>query len=311
MHNILRFIRRKRKEIIIAILIIAMIIAMISLLNSLVKSNNIETGTRKSDIYNTSNGTIKSEVSAVTGGTISGEELKQVSNVIEEFVNYCNEGKVEEAYNLLTDDCKEELYPNLDDFKSYYYERLFNGEKRVYTMENWIDDTYMVRFTKDLLATGKAIGESSYLDYITIVTQNGEKKLNINKYIGKEDINKSEEVNNVKIEVLSRKKYMDYEKYDIKVQNNTDGDILLDELLETKTIYVKDSNDIKHYAYNNELVKNDLLIYKKFSKEIQFKYDNPYIKGRKIKSLCFPKIILHYTPENYGGIQSIKVSVKL
>ncbi len=310
MHNIMRFIRKQRKKIILGVLILIAVIIAVNMLNYIggigYKSNHV-----KSNIYNESNGTIKSESSAVTGGSVSKSEIKKVNNKIEEFVKFGNSKNIEEAYKLLSEDCKNELYSTIDDFRDYYFTQIFGGEEKKYTIENWLDNTYMVRFTEDLLATGKPVSNSSKLDYITIVEENGEKKLNINKFIGTQALNKSIEEDNIKTEVISRVKYMDYEKYNIKVTNNTGGDILLDQLLDTKKIYLKDTNNIKHYAYSNEIIKNDLIIYQKHSKNIQIKFDNPYIKDRTIKRLTFSEVVLNYDPQNYGNITMKNMSINI
>ena len=260
MHKILRYIRRNRNRIIFAGIVLIAIIVAVNMLNY-ISSISYKEASNRTNIYNESNGTIKSETSAVTGGTISTEKIKKVNNKIEELVEYGNNNNLEAAYELLSEDCKNELYHNIDEFREYYFMHIFDGEEKKYTIENWVDDTYMVRFTEDLLATGKKVKDSSKLDYITIVEENGQKKLNINKYIGTEKINKSSEEYGVNIEVISRIKYMDFEKYNLKVENNTNGDILLDQLLNTKKIYLKDNNDVNHYAYSNEIVRDDLLVY--------------------------------------------------
>ncbi len=310
MHNFLRYIRQNRKKIIKGVLIIAFFIIMLNLLNYFIKDEG-SNDSSSSDIYNTSNGTIVSDKSAVSGGKISTRELEKVSNQINDFVELCNSNKVEDAYNLISDACKEALYPNIEYFTNNYYDILFNGKNREYTIENWTGDTYIVKFTEDLLATGKSTKENSYSDYITIVDENGEKKLNINKFIGKEEINKKGENDNIKAEVLSRSKYFDYEVYEIKVTNDTDSPILLDQLLDSETIYLKDNKGNRHYSYNNEIVKEDLKIFSGFSKTIKIKFDNPYITGRKIASLNFSEAVLEYDENNYGSISTTKVSVNL
>ena len=312
MHNLMRFIRQNRKQIIKVALIVAFLIGLLQLLNYLAgKENKSSSGGSKKDIYNTSNGTIISDKSAVSGGSISTSEIKKVNSEIEEFVKYCNENNTEAAYNMISQACKEELYQKIDDFIAYYYEPLFKEEKRTYTIENWVNDTYMVRFTGDLLATGKSASDFTYQDYITVVEENGETKLNINKYIGREDINKEYTSNNIKAVVLYREKYMDYEIYEIKVTNNTGDTILLDQLTETDNIYLKDSNDTRHIAYSNEIVKNDLQIYDGHTNTIKIKFKNPYISNRKIKTLCFSKVVLNYDAENYGAYNTIKLSINL
>lgn len=311
MHNLMRFIRQNKKKIIKVALIVAFLILMLQLLNYFAANQTSDYSNSKSDIYNTSNGTIMSDRSAVTGGSISTSEINKVNNKIDEFVKYCNEHNTEEAYNMLSDSCKGELYPDINDFISNYYEPLFKEEKRNYSIENWTSNTYIVKFTGDLLATGKAANDSTYQDYITIVEENGQTKLNINKYIGREEINKKSNSDNIEAFVLYREKYMDYEVYTMQVTNNTGNTILLDQLAETNNIYLKDNNDTKHIAYSNEIVKDDLQIYNGHTNTIKIKFDNPYIVGRKIKSLCFSKIVLNYDVNNYAAYTTIKFSMNL
>ena len=312
MHKLMRCIRQNRKKIIKVALFVAFLIGLLQLLNSLSgQSNKSSSKGTKNNIYNTSNGTIISDKSAVSGGSIATSEIKKVNNEIEEFVKYCNEKNTEEAYNMISKSCKEELYPNIDKFITYYYEPLFKDETRTYTIENWVNDTYMVRFTGDLLATGKSANDFTYQDYITIVEENGESKLNINKYIGREEIKKEYNSNNIRVVVLYREKYMDYEVYEIKVTNNTGDTILLDQLAETDNIYLKDNNETRHIAYSNEIIKDDLQIYNGHTSNIKIKFKNPYISKRKIKTLCFSKVILNYDVDNYGAYNTIKLSINL
>ena len=139
MHNFMRFIRQNRKQIIKVALIVAFLIALIQLLNYLAGQNTEVNSSKKSDsIYEESNGTIISDKSAVSGGSISINEIKNVNKKIEEFVKYCNDGKKEEAYSLLSDTCKEKNYPSIESFITYYYEPLFK-EKRTYK-RNYINN---------------------------------------------------------------------------------------------------------------------------------------------------------------------------
>lgn len=312
MYRIIRYIRQNKEKIKKVALIVMFLIALIQLLNYLSGKNlKISTGSKDNSIYNESNGTILSSKSAVTGSTIPEKELKQVNNKIEEFIKYCNEAQIEKAYNLLSDSCKEEFYTNVDSFREYYYEPIFKNETRNYTIQNWVKDTYIVRFTIDLLATGKPVDDSTYQDYITIETINGEKKLNINKFICKEEINKSVEKDNIEITILSRNRYMEFEEYKIKVTNNTDGTILLDELLNRDTVYLKDNNETIHKAYTNELSKEEVKIYKGHTKTLSIKFDSPYISNRKIKKITFSDIVLNYNIDNKAGYEKTIVDVKL
>lgn len=311
MHKFMRFVRQNKKKIIKVALIVAFLFGCLQLLNYVAKSNENQIEIKsndKSDIKNETNGAIVSDKSALSGGSVSTTEIKKVSSKIEEFVGYCNEHDVEKAYDMLSDSCKEELYPSQEYFEENYYNQLFEKGKKTYSIENWTGNTYIVKFKGDLLATGKSSDGFTYQDYITIDEK--EKKLNINKYIGTEEINKSKTEDNIEITVISRAKYMDYEKYNIKIKNNTNGEILMDPVGSEASIYLKDTNDIKHKAINNEIIKEDLRVYEGHTNEITIKFDNPYISGRNIKTLTFSQIQTNYG-KDFSGLNIKKISVNI
>lgn len=313
MHNIMRYIRQNRKKIIRYAIIVAFLFIILQILNNLSKNKNQEGFLNISgqNIYDITNGTVKADQSMVSGGKISRESINKVNQTISEFVECCNSGKKEEAYNLLSNDCKEEVYPSIDSFITNYYDPLFNGNSRNYSIQNWTGDTYMVKLTQDILATGKPVSEGSYTDYITIVTEENRAKLNISSFIGKDKINKENESDNIKIKVLNRAKYMEYEIYEIEATNNNDETFMLDQPIpEKKGIYLKDNKDVKHYAFSNEIIDEDIKIQPKFTKKIKIKYDSPYVSSRKIKNVCFSRIVLLNQSEKERAV-FVNISVNL
>ena len=164
----------------------------------------------------------------------------------------------------------------------------------------------MFKFNEDFLGTGKYTKENTKQDYITVEEENNTYKLNINNYIGNKEINKSTEKNQVQIEVLEEKTYMDYQIFKIKVKNNSQSDIRLDDGQDIKAMYIEDKNGIQYSAYTHELSDAQLRILPKTSKEITIKYYNKYSSNRKIKKIVFSKIILNNNsnqPRNYGSIE--------
>mgnify|MGYP001143497621 CR=1 FL=1 len=96
----------------------------------------------------------------------------------------------------------------------------------------------------------------------------------------------------------------------IKIKNNTNGEILMDPVGSEASIYLKDTNDIKHKAINNEIIKEDLRVYEGHTNEITIKFDNPYISGRNIKTLTFSQIQTNYG-EDFSGLNIKKISVNI
>ena len=66
-------------------------------------------------------------------------KVDDVSNYIETnedtvnaFFILCKDNKLNLAYEMLSDDCKQILYPTLDDFKNNYYNVIFKTNKNIF-----------------------------------------------------------------------------------------------------------------------------------------------------------------------------------
>ena len=301
MYNIIRFYNQNRKSIWRIILVIALAILVLQLLNSYVAENSKKKIDNTSTLKNNTNNVIISKdvisnKSSITGEKIENNKLKEDSDLIDEFISYCNSGDIENAYNLLSNDCKENVFPTIEDFKKIYYEEIFSNGNIINKIENWLEDIYKVTFTENMISTGKINNESDKQDYITIVNQDNEKKLNINGYIGKETINKKAEVDGIEINVVEENTFMDYVTFTYEVKNTTSLNIMLDPLDGAETMYIEDDNGNKYSAYTHELSSGELFVDSKSSKKIKIKYYSKFSSQRILKNINFLKIV-----ENYRG----------
>ena len=280
MYKLIRFYNQNKKQIIKIILIIVFVIGIIQLLNYLVgKKNSVDNVQINTSYVNNQTSEIVSDKSLVSGQTIASETIKKDSEIIKQFVESCNQNNVEQAYELLTNECKENMFPTIDDFKRIYCYEIFNSYK-TYTVENWTSNTYQIRYTGDILGTGNLDNNETRQDYITVVNKNGEKKLNINNYIGRNSLNRTTNYDDIKVVVTSVDTYMDYEIYNLAIQNNSNKDILLDTSNDTKSIYLLDSKEMKYYFYNNEIIENKLLIKSDFTNSLQIKFASTYSSNK-------------------------------
>ena len=299
MYRLIRYYNQNRKKILWIILIIVFIIAIIQILNFFAKKNNGSNSKKESVVGNiTYSNAVTSNKSSVTGSEISQDKLKKDTDIIDTFFNYCNEGDVEDAYELLTDECKEEMYPSVEDFKKIYYEYLFNGDKKSYTIENWVGDIYRIMITDDILSTGKLNSTETRQDYMTVIRKSNEYKLNINSYIGRKNLNLETMYNDIKVTVKEVNTYMDYEEYNIYVENNSNNTILLDTNDDVKSVYLLDSNDKKAYFFNNEVNTSKLVVQSKLKTTLKIKFSNSYSSTRKMKNIVFSKFVLNYDEYN-------------
>jgi len=298
MHKIRHFYYQNKEKIWKVVLIIAFLLGIIYFLNERAANNGDETSgmvsqTDKEIYSDEENKTYISDTSAISGGTVNEYEVQKINNTISKFLQYCKSGNAEEAYNMLSADCKENEYKTIEKFKQKYIQSRFDKES-IYEIENWIRDTYKISISKDLLATGNVGNNEKRVEYITIVKEDSQEKLNINSYIGKKELNKKTTKNDVKITAVSKRTYMDYEIYDFKIENLSDKTIKVDSFDKTNTMYVEDSNGNKYNAQKHEILESDLEIRTNNEIKISIKYTNNYSLRTDIEQIVFENIILDY-----------------
>lgn len=287
---------------IFVVVVVVLISIIVNILNSLRKNNTVENVELSTNIQQTDTSIgnftdiyVEDNESVVTGESIGSSHINTIGT-IEQLVQLCNEQKVEEAYNLLSDECKEEVYPSLESFRNNYYNTIFNGKKKNISVENWANNIYKVTFEDDALSTGVYTAEGAIQDYITVVsTDNNELKLNINNYIGRREINKTNNaVSGVEITALNTDTYMDYQTFTFRVKNNTNKTILLDDKFSTDNMYITDSNGNQYTAYIHELSEAQLTVTPGETKDVTIKYYSRYGTTKTITQIIFNKVILNY-----------------
>lgn len=311
MHNLKRFYDQNRKGIWMAVIIIASIFILLQLLNYFARKNNEKelnnSNNTEEIVPNNSTSTnvnLKSSKSAITGESISEQNLNTAKETIENFIDLCNTRNLEEAYNMLTEECKNQMYTSVDVFEQAYYKNVFNGEEKSCNIENWTGDIYKVNIVGDMLATGKSNNGYTKQDYITVKKEDNNYKLNINNYIGYKKIDKTTEKDGIEINIISKNTYMDNEQYTIKVTNNSKNNISLDGLSNVKSLYLQDSKGAKYSAYVQELTEPTLKVQAGQTKEVTIKFYSNYVSNKNIEYMIFSDMII------YSGQGSEKIEFK-
>lgn len=322
MHRIKRWFNQHRKKIVRIIGIPVAVIVVVQLLqwgNTLINNSEqkkLATGQNNKSELNTIR--LEDDISTVTGQSLSKTQ-KTIVQVIDEFIEFCNNKQINEAYNLLSEECKSQMYPTVANFQQNYYNYIFAGSAKNISAENWIGNIYKVKYKEDALSTGIYNSENTIQDYITGVRdEENNIKLNINGYIRKEEINKEKEVNKIKINIVEKHQYMNFETYVFEITNNSDNTILLndiksEDIANQKSMYLEDRNNIKYTAYIHELSEPEMKILPGETRRISIKYYNKYSSSKDIEKIVFSRIILNYdiyqninnigNYNNYGTIQ--------
>lgn len=308
MYRFIRWYNQNRKSFWITIGIIILIIGVIQLINYFYKvrgeeqlknpSNQIQNTVSN---YNYNHVEVDDSHSSLTGEKISEDQETEIG-VIDNFINYCNEKDLQGAYDLLTDECKEVMYPTLEDFEQAYYNQVFGNTRKNITVDNWIDNIYKLDINEDFLSTGKYSKEDTIQDYITVEEVDNQYKLNINRYVGRKDIGKSKEDKNIRIEIEQTDIYMDYQIYKIKVTNNSENTILLDDGVDIEAMYIEDENGVQYTAYTHEINEGQLMVSPRETKELEIKYYSRYGSEKVIDKVVFSRMILNN--ETYTTFQN-------
>lgn len=291
MEKVRRYWNQNRKKIIVTIIVIAFIFILINVFNNLVR-NAEENITPKSELDMS-----KPTTSIMTGTTVNEEKTDKNVTAINYFIDLCNKRDYKGAYELLSDNCKAELFNNnINEFMGNYYNQIFATPKSI-NIELWIARssmyTYKITYYENnLLATGGEAKGKNYEDYITVETINNEQKLNISNFITKQEINKSNREHDIEISIDSKNVYSNYETYNITVKNNTNKTISISNGQASKDICIVDRKDVEYTAMINEIPIASLLLQPGYQRKITVRFNKLYDSERVIRKMKFSNIIL-------------------
>ena len=291
MNNIIRFWNQNRKSIIIGVVAIVFLLIIIQVLDEMAR---IEKEKGQNVIILTEEEKKLPTQSIIGGESVSIETTKSNVEIVEEFIEKCNNKDVEGAYSMLTDECKEVLYKTKENFKKGYLDVIFKNN-RIVNIENFISNnnryTYRVDLYEDILSTGNAQSKDSYIDYITIDEKSKNGKLNINSFIYKQDINKYSEKDGIKITILSREVYKEDEKYQIKIENTTEKTILIDTKTKSRSVYLVGGNNITYDSNISEMSSILTEVQAKSDRDYEIKFYKIYSTGVRSRGIAFLDIV--------------------
>ena len=316
MHKLLQLYNQNRLKVWAIILASIFIIVLIQLLNNFAKeendnkkiSNENEETTQNVVSYN------QESESIVSSGKVSDKYKDKFGEIIDEFYTYCVNHQPEKAYQMLSVDTKNLMYPTQKLFEKLYYESKFDGNKQ-YSFQSWstYDQIYVykVKIFDDMLSTGKSSDQDSIEDYITVVPDEDTFKLNINSYITRKEINKKDSNDIITAEVGVSDIYMNYQIYTIRLKNNTDKTIILDTRKKTNTTNITDERENRFYAMLYENKEEDMILKPQESKTIKIKFNVAYREELEIEKITFNNILNYEEYLNNQEENSSRLDIKM
>lgn len=101
-------------------------------------------------------------------------------NLIQNFITFCKENEAEKAYELLSYNCKNELYQTYETFVSEYYNKLFN--KKVTPEISYYKEKQLYKITYYFNVLENGGYKEKTVDYYKIEQDVIENKIYINFY---------------------------------------------------------------------------------------------------------------------------------
>lgn len=313
MREILSFYNRNRIFIWLSILIIVFVIIMIRMANSAAVKESKSGNDQETTLNNVVSYDNESK-SIISGGNVPKEYSDDIGEIINTFYTYCCNHEPEKAYDMLTDEMKNLKYKNLQSFVNNYYTEKFEGNKE-FSFNSWITKRnayiYIVNIYDNMLATGKSSKDQYIEDYITVVPVEDTYKINVDGYIGREEINKEVDNDNINIKLTYKDLYLDYEIDNFYVKNKTNNTIMLDPMENTKSTYLTDSNQIKYDAMVYENKKEDMILNPDEYKSISIKFNVSYRDDLVLKNVNFTKIVNYDEYQNDKNVEAENIEIDL
>lgn len=283
-----RFYNQNKNIIWFIIIAIALFLLFIKTATNWVKENNNSSSVNNATtiVENDQSGQHQANISDVniTNNSVQSEteiieSITSKQEAIRVFIKFCNEEKIESAYNMLTDDCKEYLYPSKNEFVKNYYNNFFDTKKEA-VISTYNNNIYRVGLSEDSISTGYADkNKETVIDYIT-VTDNY--KLSISSFVKKEKIDKTQENEYININIKEKYIYADYEIYAINVKNLTKADIYLNEPINS-SLFIQDKNRNNINLNIDEYIEDDFKVISEQEKNMNLKFNRRY-DGKNITS---------------------------
>lgn len=313
--KISNFIKRhegKIKDLGKKLIIVAIVVIIATIVISSFSGQQIETdNSNKYNVY-------KPTETVIKGSDVSQEQFEKDSNLVNTFLEYCNNKKVEEAYNLLSDACKEESYQTVEIFRNNYYNIIFD-KKREFNLQAWITTKeyiiYKIRYSNSMLSTGTYDEENVYEDYITLNRKGDTDKISIGNFVDSKECNTTAQIDEIAVSIIKKRQYMLYEEYELHIQNKTNKTILVNNLKKSGTIKLITSSGTEYSANFDSLFITDLLISPEISNTITLKFRKRFSANSKSSKIIIKDIIKDYdvyseNEEEYQDTTSIEIKVE-
>ena len=257
-----------------------------------------------------------------TGEEVPKDLQEKINALIDEYIGYCNSKEYEKAYNMISQECRQAVYPNINEFISYV-NYVFKTEK-IYNIQNYSNKNgkyfYRVRILDDILLTGLTNTDSVkyFEDRFVIEEKKGQLILSVKEYVESKELEKVYEDKYMKIVVNKKTTMLEEEIYTMQITNRTENYLVIaDNSYLTEVTLSTNAEEL--YIVNEKF--GNIVLYPNSKITVEIPFLNFYDEGQIGNTINFKKvrILKNYTigqkeenekeeniVEKYGTSMSIK-----
>lgn len=134
LNNLFRKYNQNKRGVWTIIIVIVFSYIVLQAIYGLLRNNKEK---RKEELINqinentqiSSNNNLENNSQNINSEITTDTTRKNSKELIEQFVKYCNNNQIEDAYSMISKDCKSVLFPNINTFKNNYIKKIFNQNK--------------------------------------------------------------------------------------------------------------------------------------------------------------------------------------
>ncbi len=165
--------------------------------------------------------------------TVPKKVAKGFEDFIKDYVGYCNNRNYVAAWNLISEDCKENFFGNSYNMYVEYVRQKFDGSTKRYAIQNYsnVDGKYIynVRIFEDFLATGVTNQKYGFQEEKIIVSYDENKNIvfSVGNYMGAKKLNYMASNDYLRVEVTEVIEKYNFSIYTLKFLNRTNNTIVI------------------------------------------------------------------------------------
>ena len=291
------FFRKYRKAIIIGLIIWAIIFLVNQIVMNLPRNYEAETS-------------YEAHTSIMDSSSKTPTSLQQpIEEVIEQYVNYLNDGNFQSAFNMLSEDCRKYGFnDDVTEYMAHVYTKMPTPKQ--YAIQNYSNITYgkknmyiyEVKYFDDILATGLTNSDYEYTsENITFYSGDDGLEMNVGNYIYHTDIKNISENEYLKIDVVDKVVNYSIETYEVKFTNRSNYTIVIADDQEKDEILLTLPNETRQRSDFTDIVLGP-----KESITAEFTFPKFVDDGDESQSLAFSAIRVM---EQYSGTANVEEDV--